>query len=160
MRGPQVAGEYLHRKALSEDGWFATNDAGWLDEEGFLFVDGRLDDVVPENGGDVLELFAFVRPAQPIAPSVGALARAMLLNPNIMVCDEPTNAMDMQAEEAFGRYIQKEIKGRTLILVTHKTAMLPLVDRLILLDQGRVLMDGPRDKVIEALSKGKIEVKS
>ncbi|HBR68640.1 MAG TPA: type I secretion system permease/ATPase [Rhodospirillaceae bacterium] len=89
-----------------------------------------------------------------------ALARAMLLQPHVMVCDEPTNAMDMQAEEAFGRYIQKEIKGRTLILVTHKTSMLPLVDRLILLDQGRVLMDGPRDKVIEALSKGKIEVKS
>ncbi|GJL86106.1 MAG: ABC transporter [Micavibrio sp.] len=89
-----------------------------------------------------------------------ALARAMLLNPHVMVCDEPTNAMDMQAEEAFGRYIQNEIKNRTLILITHKTAMLPLVERLILMDQGRVIMDGPRDKVIESLNTGKIEVKS
>jgi ATP-binding cassette subfamily C protein LapB len=87
-----------------------------------------------------------------------ALARALLLDPNVMVCDEPTNAMDVQAEESFKLYIQDEVKGRTLILITHKQAMLPLVDRLILLDQGRLLMDGPREKVLEALQSGKIEV--
>lgn len=87
-----------------------------------------------------------------------ALARAMLLDPHVMVCDEPTNAMDVQAEESFKRYIQDQIKGRTLILITHKQAMLSLVDRLILLDQGRLLMDGPRDKVLEALQSGKIGV--
>ncbi len=85
-----------------------------------------------------------------------ALARAMLLNPNVMVCDEPTNAMDIQAEESFKRYIEDQVKGRTLILITHKQTMLPLVDRLILLDQGKVMMDGPRDKVVEALQTGKI----
>lgn len=87
-----------------------------------------------------------------------ALARAMLLQPNVMVCDEPTNAMDTQAEEAFRRYIEGQIKGRTLVLITHKTPMLSLVDRLILLDQGKVIIDGPRDKVIEALQAGKVEV--
>ena len=87
-----------------------------------------------------------------------ALARAMLLNPSIMVCDEPTNAMDVQAEESFKRYIEGQIKDKTLILITHKQAMLPMVDRLILLDQGRLVMDGPREKVIEALQSGKIEV--
>ncbi len=87
-----------------------------------------------------------------------ALARAMLLNPNVMVCDEPTNAMDVQAEESFKRYIENQIEGRTLILITHKQAMLPMVDRLILLDQGRLIMDGPRDKVLDALQTGKIEV--
>ncbi len=87
-----------------------------------------------------------------------ALARAMLLHPKIMVCDEPTNAMDVQAEEAFKNYIQGQIDGRTLILITHKQTMLPLVDRLILLDQGRLIMDGPRDRVIEALQTGKVEV--
>jgi fatty-acyl-CoA synthase len=46
VRGPQVAGEYLGRRALTADGWFPTNDAGWLDEAGFLFVEGRLDDVI------------------------------------------------------------------------------------------------------------------
>ncbi len=88
-----------------------------------------------------------------------ALARAMLLKPGIIVCDEPTNAMDMQAEEKFARYVAGQVKNKTLILITHKNAMLSMVDRLILIDQGRVIMDGPRDKVLEALNSGKIEVK-
>lgn len=89
-----------------------------------------------------------------------ALARAMLLEPHVLVCDEPTNAMDMQAEDAFQKYIQGHIKNRTLILITHKTPMLALVDRIILLEQGRVIMDDTRDKVIAALQSGRIEVKS
>ena len=87
-----------------------------------------------------------------------ALARAMLLDPTVMVCDEPTNAMDVQAEDSFRNYIQNQIEGRTLILITHKQAMLPLVDRLILMDQGKLIMDGPRDRVLEALQAGKVEV--
>lgn len=86
-----------------------------------------------------------------------ALARAILHTPNIMICDEPTNAMDVQAEEAFRTHIHKQIKGKTFVLITHRHHLLALVDRLILLDQGRVVIDGPRDKVIEALAKGKIE---
>ena len=50
VRGEQVAGEYTGRSALNEDGWFATRDAGWLDEGGFLFLDGRLDDVIVRGG--------------------------------------------------------------------------------------------------------------
>jgi acyl-CoA synthetase (AMP-forming)/AMP-acid ligase II len=51
VRGDQVSGEYLGRgAALSADGWLATNDGGWLDEEGFLFVEGRLDDVIVRGG--------------------------------------------------------------------------------------------------------------
>jgi fatty-acyl-CoA synthase len=46
VRGEQVAGEYLGRSVLTEDGWFPTNDAGYLDEGGFLYLDGRLDDVI------------------------------------------------------------------------------------------------------------------
>ena len=46
VRGEQVAGEYLGRTALTPDGWFPTNDGGWLDEAGFLFVEGRRDDVI------------------------------------------------------------------------------------------------------------------
>jgi ATP-binding cassette subfamily C protein LapB len=83
-----------------------------------------------------------------------ALARAMLIKPKIMICDEPTNCMDIQAEAAFKNYIRNEIKDKTFILITHKHTMLELVDRLILLDQGRVLMDGPRDEVIAKLQAG------
>lgn len=89
-----------------------------------------------------------------------ALARAMLLKPKVMVCDEPTNAMDTQAEAAFAKYMHEQSKDVTMILITHKTVMLPLVDRLILLDQGRVVIDGPRDKVIEALNGGNLEAKA
>lgn len=53
VRGEQVAGEYLHKKLLQDDGWFATNDAGWLDEAGYLFVEGRLDDVIVRGGENI-----------------------------------------------------------------------------------------------------------
>lgn len=88
-----------------------------------------------------------------------ALARAMLLKPNIFVCDEPTNAMDVQAETAFTNHIAKNSKDKTLVLITHRQQLLPLVDRLILIDQGRVVMDGPRDKVIAAIAAGQVEVR-
>ncbi|HEX7884634.1 MAG TPA: AMP-binding protein [Phenylobacterium sp.] len=50
VRGEQVSGEYTHKKVLQDDGWFATNDGGWLDDEGYLFVEGRLDDVIVRGG--------------------------------------------------------------------------------------------------------------
>jgi fatty-acyl-CoA synthase len=53
VRGEQVAGEYLHKKAIQDDGWFATNDSGWLDAEGYLFVEGRLDDVIVRGGENI-----------------------------------------------------------------------------------------------------------
>jgi fatty-acyl-CoA synthase len=53
VRGEQVSGEYLHKKAIADDGWFATNDAGWLDAEGYLFVEGRLDDVIVRGGENI-----------------------------------------------------------------------------------------------------------
>ncbi|PJB71448.1 MAG: type I secretion system permease/ATPase [Alphaproteobacteria bacterium CG_4_9_14_3_um_filter_47_13] len=87
-----------------------------------------------------------------------ALARAMLLQPNIMVCDEPTNAMDVQAENAFVQHIKEQIKDKTFILITHRQHLLALVDRLILIDQGKIIMDGSRDKVMEALAQGKVEI--
>lgn len=53
VRGDQVAGEYLHKSMLTDDGWFPTSDAGWLDEEGYLFVEGRLDDVIVRGGENI-----------------------------------------------------------------------------------------------------------
>jgi ATP-binding cassette subfamily C protein LapB len=88
-----------------------------------------------------------------------ALARAMLLRPNIMVCDEPTNAMDVQAEEAFTKHVQEQIHDKTFVLITHRHSLLKLVDRIVLMDQGKVILDGPRDKVIEALQKGEVKVR-
>lgn len=87
-----------------------------------------------------------------------ALARAMLLKPNVFVCDEPTNAMDVQAEQSFTNHIAQYSKSKTLVLITHRQQLLSLVDRLILIDQGKVMLDGPRDKVIEAIARGAVEV--
>lgn len=53
VRGEQVSGEYTHKKVVQDDGWFATNDGGWMDEEGYLFVEGRLDDVIVRGGENI-----------------------------------------------------------------------------------------------------------
>lgn len=89
-----------------------------------------------------------------------ALARAMLLKPQIFVCDEPTNAMDSFAEEAFTRHIKEQIGDKTFVMITHRQNLLTLVERLILLDQGKVVMDGPRDRVLQALAQGRIDIAS
>lgn len=81
-----------------------------------------------------------------------ALARSIITSPSILLCDEPTNDMDIQAEDNFIKLIQEESKDKTLILVTHRNALLRLVDRLIMIDNGKVIADGPRDKIVAVLS--------
>lgn len=88
-----------------------------------------------------------------------ALARAMITKPKILICDEPTSAMDTQSEAAFLTHIKQHTQGRTFILITHKHSLLTTVDRLILLHNGKVVMDGIRNDVLEALQSGQIAVK-
>jgi len=85
-----------------------------------------------------------------------AIARALILDPPILVLDEPTNMMDNRTEEVFKNNLVEASKNKTLILVTHKGSLLSLVDRLILMDNGRVIADGPRDLVLKALAEGKL----
>jgi len=82
-----------------------------------------------------------------------ANARAILIKPRIMLLDEPTSAMDHTSEVRFIAEFGNFVQQRTLILVTHKPSMLGLVQRVIVLDGGRVVMDGPRDEVINKLSR-------
>jgi ATP-binding cassette subfamily C protein LapB len=85
-----------------------------------------------------------------------AIARALLLDPPVLVLDEPTSAMDNGAESRFIQRIARELPGRTLLLVTHRASLLALVERLIVMDGGRVVADGPKDKVLKALATGQI----
>jgi len=85
-----------------------------------------------------------------------AVARAMLLNPPILLLDEPTSSMDNSTENAFKSRLGEIIQGKTVLLVTHRNSMLALVDRLIVLDRGKVVADGPKAGVLDALMKGRI----
>ncbi len=78
------------------------------------------------------------------------LARALVSNPSILMLDEPTNAMDRQTEKAFISKIEKIIKNKTLVIVTHKTSLLQLVDRVIILDDGQIAFDGSKEELFKA----------
>ncbi|MCM2319580.1 MAG: type I secretion system permease/ATPase [Pseudomonas sp.] len=84
------------------------------------------------------------------------LARALLLNPPLLLLDEPTSSMDNSSEEVLRSRLRDWSRNKTLLLITHRTAMLSLVDRLIVLDGGKIVADGPKEAVIEALRKGRV----
>ena len=87
-----------------------------------------------------------------------ALARALLLDPPILLLDEPTSAMDNTGEERLKQRLAAVIGSKTLLLVTHRASMLSLVDRLVIVDRGQIIADGPKGSVMEALKKGQISV--
>lgn len=85
-----------------------------------------------------------------------AIARALIHDPPIFLFDEPSSAMDHSSEEALKGHLKEAIDGKTMIVITHRTSLLPLVDRIVVLDGGKAVADGPRDKVLEALRTGKV----
>lgn len=77
------------------------------------------------------------------------LARALVEPSKLLFLDEPTGAMDTQTERLFIDRLNKAITpGQTLIVSTHRNAMLAIVDRLIVIDKGRIIADGPRDQIL------------
>ena len=81
-----------------------------------------------------------------------SIARALAGRPAIMIMDEPSSAMDAQTEQTLIQRLQVELKGRTLVLITHRPPLLQLVQRIILLDRGKVVTDGPRDAVLRQIT--------
>lgn len=79
------------------------------------------------------------------------LARALMQHGPIAVLDDPTSEMDARSEEWVRQRLSKWGRARTLVLITHRPSMLDLVDRLIVMDEGRVVIDGPKAKVLETL---------
>ncbi len=80
-----------------------------------------------------------------------AIARALLYDPPILILDEPTASMDPASENRLRKRLHHVTEGRTTLLITHKGSMLTLVDKLILLDRGRIVAFGPKDEVIRKL---------
>lgn len=87
-----------------------------------------------------------------------ALARALVTSPSLLLFDEPTSSMDMNSESEFVSALTKyldENPKTTLLLSTHKPAVLKLVDRIVVLQDGKVAADGPRDQIMGKLSQAK-----
>jgi ATP-binding cassette subfamily C protein LapB len=82
-----------------------------------------------------------------------ALARALAGRPPVLVFDEPTSAMDAQTETALIQRLREELQGRTLVLITHRPPLLALVSRIMLIERGKVAMDGPRDEVLKQITR-------
>ena len=87
--------------------------------------------------------------------SVG-IARALLHNSPVLLLDEPTSAMDFSTEGQITTRIGAISQHKTVVLVTHRTSMLAMVTRVIVIDGGKVVADGPRERIMEALASGRI----
>ncbi|QCT18335.1 type I secretion system permease/ATPase [Jejubacter calystegiae] len=81
-----------------------------------------------------------------------SLARCLLLNPEILLMDEPTSSMDAASEARFIKQLKDITQNKTLIIVTHRTAVLSIVDRIIVLDQGKIIADGPKALILARLN--------
>jgi ATP-binding cassette subfamily C protein LapB len=87
-----------------------------------------------------------------------SIARAILPDPEILIMDEPSSNMDNQSEYRLKTMLEPYIKDKTVIVITHRHSMLDLVNRLVIMDKGRVVVDGPKQAVLDGLRSGKIKV--
>ena len=80
------------------------------------------------------------------------IARALINDPPILVLDEPTSALDHNSEAKIIANLKQHSQDKTLLVITHRTSLLELVDRIIVLDNGKIIADGPKAKVIASLN--------
>jgi ATP-binding cassette subfamily C protein LapB len=85
-----------------------------------------------------------------------AIARALLLDPPILLLDEPTSSMDFSSEGQFKEQLRQASAHKTVLIVTHRQSLLDLASRVIVIDGGKVVADGAREQVMEALQSGKV----
>lgn len=85
-----------------------------------------------------------------------AIARAVIHDPSILLMDEPTASMDHSSEEDVKRRLGEFMRGKTVVIISHRTSLLDLVDRIIVMDAGRIVADGPKEQVVMALRQGRV----
>jgi ATP-binding cassette, subfamily C, bacterial LapB len=83
-----------------------------------------------------------------------ALARCLITRPQVLLLDEPTSAMDAQAEASFVKHLKTVAENKTLVVVTHRPAILEVVDLIAVVEAGRVIAFGPKGQVMAALAGG------
>ncbi len=142
-------------------------------KENILFAAPYADDAAMLRAAEIAGVTEFIHPSEqgfdlPIGErgeglsggqrQTVAIARALLLDPPVLIMDEPTNALDNRSEENFKGRLGNALSGKTFVLVTHRASLLSLVPRLIVLDGGKVVADGPKEQVMQALAGGKINV--
>ena len=76
------------------------------------------------------------------------IARALLRQPKILIMDEPTSAMDMKSEKQLLLNLKAYCKDMTLIIVTHKYSILTLVERVLILQQGKIIQDESKEAIL------------
>jgi ATP-binding cassette, subfamily C, bacterial LapB len=86
-----------------------------------------------------------------------AIARALISRPSVLLLDEPTSAMDGASEQRALAALHELAAGKTLIMVTHKMSIVGFAQRLVVIDAGQKIADGPRQAVIDALNQGKVQ---
>jgi ATP-binding cassette subfamily C protein LapB len=74
----------------------------------------------------------------------------------VLLLDEPTSAMDFSTEAHVTARLAAFAHNKTVVLVTHRTSLLSLVNRAIVVDGGKIVADGPRDRIMEALQSGRV----
>lgn len=87
-----------------------------------------------------------------------ALARSLVNDPNILILDEPTSQMDFFNERLIINNLKEFTKNKTLIIITHKFSLLELVDRIIVIDNGKIIEDGSKELILKKLQSGKVVV--
>ena len=89
-----------------------------------------------------------------------AIARAFLTEPPLLLLDEPTSGMDYTTENEFkvrlGRFAKRSVPGKTLLVSTHRSSLVDLADRVIVIDNGNIVADGPREQVVADLQAGRV----
>lgn len=85
------------------------------------------------------------------------LARLLLRQPNVLLLDEPTSSLDEGTEQLFLEHLDAWAQGKTLLIATHRPALLALVNRIIVVDEGRIVLDEPKDRAISLLSRARTD---
>ncbi len=115
-----------------------------------------LEDLVKKTGqGDGLQVGERGRNLSVGQRHLVALARALVNDPSILILDEPTTGLDIGLEKTLVNHMKQNLKNKTIIVITHRFAPLDLVDRVVLLNNGKIVADGPKNKVLSALQGNK-----